>query len=403
MSRNSQLSLDSNAEMQKPSTSKASVSAYRRFNFGFFVATLLPVVSVGILNAVVDPYGVFNSPKVAGWTQAKPEKAKHDRLFKAADVTRVKPTTIFLGSSRTNQGLDPAHPALSNHQPAYNLALNGPNPYEQLRYLQHAIANNPDLDLVVIGVDFFMFNAANANQPGFSETRLEQKGLVPQDIINVSFSFSALQSSWETIAVNRSNSAKEAYQPNGFKPYKNIDLSESATNWRFRYSINDYYKLHSNYQFSDQYLNDFQKLVALCKTRGIELKVFISPAHAAQWEAVRATGQWSTFEDWKRKLAKITPVWDFSGYNSITTELIGADMQNYADSSHYRESVGNLVLNRIFAYQEEKVPSDFGVLLTPDNIESHLAKIRSDREVWTKNRPTELKLVQDLKLKLTEK
>lgn len=71
-------------------------------------------------------------------------------------------------------------------------------------------------------------------------------------------------------------------------------------------------------------------------------------------------------------------------------------MENYADSSHYAKPVGDLVLNRILGYQENKVPADFGILITPENIESHLAKIRADREEWVKNNPNELKLVQDL-------
>jgi hypothetical protein len=57
----------------------------------------------------------------------------------------------------------------------------------------------------------------------------------------------------------------------------------------------------------------------------------------------------------------------------------------------------------MFHYHEETVPSDFGVLITPNNIESHLAKIRSDREVWAKNHPDEVKLVEDIKRNLEEK
>jgi len=36
--------------------------------------------------------------------------------------------------------------------------------------------------------------------------------------------------------------------------------------------------------------------------------------------------------------------------------------------------------------------------LLPANVEAHLAKIRSDREVWAKNNPNIVKLVQDLAL-----
>lgn len=134
-----------------------------------------------------------------------------------------------------------------------------------------------------------------------------------------------------------------------------------------------------------------------CKQHDITLKVFISPSHATQWEAIRATGHWHTFEQWKREVAKITPVWDFSGYNSITTEPISNTMKNYGDNSHYTKEVGDLVLNRILSFKEETVSSDFGVLLTPETIESHLKQIRYDREVWARKHPDEVKLVEDIK------
>ncbi len=95
---------------------------------------------------------------------------------------------------------------------------------------------------------------------------------------------------------------------------------------------------------------------------------------------------------------KIAPVWSFSGYNSITTEPISENLKNYIDPSHYRSEVGDLVLNRILEYNDEKVPDDFGVLLTPENIESHIEQVRSDREAWAKKHPDEVKLVEDLKL-----
>jgi hypothetical protein len=53
-------------------------------------------------------------------------------------------------------------------------------------------------------------------------------------------------------------------------------------------------------------------------------------------------------------------------------------------------------LNKVFSYQEKTVPSDFGILLTPQNIESHLAKIRAEREIWARKNPDVVKFVSDL-------
>ena len=42
--------------------------------------------------------------------------------------------------------------------------------------------------------------------------------------------------------------------------------------------------------FSQQYWSDFVKIVELCRQNKIDLKVFISPAHATQWESIK--GNW---------------------------------------------------------------------------------------------------------------
>lgn len=369
---------------------------YRKFNFYFLLATFLPVLLAGLFNFAIDPYDVFDTPDILGINHSKPKKDNNDRLFKATDIIRLKPVTVFIGSSRTKQGLDPDYVALKDYQPAYNLAINGPNVYEVKRYLQHAIANQKDLKEVVLGIDFFMFNANLDNQPTFSENRLEKQYLTWQDLINSLFSIDTLSASQSTIA----DSLKEPnpdtdYGENGFMPNRNIN--DGNTKWRFNQSIKLYYSLHSNYQFSDKYFSDFQEIVELCRRNGIELKVFISPSHATNWETIREIGQWESFEQWKRKMVQIVPVWDFSGYNSITTEKIADKMQKYADNSHYTPKIGNLILDRLFEDRSENLPEDFGVLMTPENIDSHLAKIRRDREIWAKNRPEEVKLVKNLK------
>lgn len=132
----------------------------------------------------------------------------------------------------------------------------------------------------------------------------------------------------------------------------------------------------------------------------IDLRLFISPAHARQWETLAVSGLWSKWEEWKRRLTVMNeveaaragkspfPIWDFSGYNSISTEAVPAlndvniIMRYYIDSSHYTAAAGNLVLDRLFDYHspERTLPADFGVRITPANIEAHLARIRDERE-----------------------
>jgi hypothetical protein len=65
-------------------------------------------------------------------------------------------------------------------------------------------------------------------------------------------------------------------------------------------------------------------------------------------------------------------LWDFSGYSSVTTEALPelgsrAEMRFYRDSSHFKDVVGDFVLDRLFglSHPRRPVPLDFGVRLTP--------------------------------------
>jgi hypothetical protein len=371
------------------------ISKYNKFNWLFLLFVSIPLSLVGTFNLLVDPYDVFDTPNWLGINHVKPKKDNNDRLFKASDIIRLQPTTIILGSSRTKQGIDPEFTALSSDRSTYNLAINGPNAYEVRRYLEHAIANQANLKQVILGIDFFMFNANLKNQPSFSEERLGKKHLVINDTINALFSLDTFNVSKASAEASlKESNLDDRYGENGFLP--NRTINDGKTKWRFAQSINLYFKLHSDYQFSDRYLADFKKIVELCQQKNIALKVFISPSHATDMEAIRVTGKWEIMEQWKREIVKIIPVWDFSGYNSITSESIQDVMKNYADNSHYTVPIGNLILDRIFDRQTEKIPSDFGVLLTPDTVEEYLAKVNRDRKIWLNKNPQDLKLVKDV-------
>ena len=121
---------------------------------------------------------------------------------------------------------------------------------------------------------------------------------------------------------------------------------------------------------------------------------------------VDALGLGERYEFWLKELVRInekrsrarrTPalaLWDFSAPNTITREPIPAigdltPMRWYWDHSHYRKEAGDLILDRIFGYNEPSrhVPDDFGVELTGQNIDAHLASSKAKLTDWTKANP----------------
>ena len=141
----------------------------------------------------------------------------------------------------------------------------------------------------------------------------------------------------------------------------------------------------------------YRKTLMIAHRENIDLQMILSPAHAYLNEVLATVGLWDTSEQWKRMLVRVNeeeatkagrpafPIWDFSGYNSITTEYVparrdeSAEMEAYWDPMHYKRAVGDMMLDVVFGRPAADRPENFGVRLTSENIESHLEQVRAAR------------------------
>lgn len=380
-------------------------TSYRRYSWVLLGVVLVQSTMIALLNLAIDPYGAMNSPIWMGFNHIKIEKNKQVRMFKAMDVIRFQPQTIFLGFSRTEFGLDPAHPAIGQ-TPAYNLGISGANMYEIRRYFEHALFVQPNLKRVILDIDLFMFSTLDENKPDFSESRLEKNHMIFGDVLNNLFSLNSSIASFKTLSISRKMPQVNAgfFYENGLRDadfYKNQVYSSSSSQQIFNLFLKsrpflEDKNISEKLKVSSGFLKDLDFVIKTCQKKGIEIQVFMSPIHVTQGEALRLSGLYPLGEQWKKEVVKITPFWDFSGYNSITSEPITEKMSYYLDSSHYLPSVGNLVMNKILNYNSESVPKDFGVFINAENIEIHLANLRAEREDWAKNNADVVNYVENL-------
>lgn len=362
------------------------------------------LLSVSSANIAVDPYGIWFSQRIWGWNWSKPKQTLHQRLFKAFDIAHQKPVGLILGSSRVLYSLSPDHPALANYQPVYNAGLSSANMYEQLRYLQHALYYQPKLKIVIVGLDFFSFNQNIKNRPDFREDRLARPLFLSKDYLITSLSLSVLGDSQETLNRNKLNPSSQPFYENGFGKYREELEQLKGSGYRlkaFEHSISSHFKspeILGNYQISEEKLENLKQIVEICQKNNIQLKLFISPTHVADLEAISAAGLWTEFEQWKRLLVKISPVWDFSGYTPTTSEEISDQMLNYWDSHHYRRSVGDKILNVIL--DDSKAVSWLdrpSSPLTQKNIEYSLQKTRESQSIWRAQHQSTVQWIRALK------
>lgn len=161
----------------------------------------------------------------------------------------------------------------------------------------------------------------------------------------------------------------------------------------------------------------FSRILIKAHQKNVNMILFISPSHARQWEVLDSTIGFDKLEKWKRTIVDINEktakkmgkqpfvIWDFSGYDELTTEPVPSlhnrttQMKWWWDSNHYKIELGNVILDRIFStnFHNGAHYSYFGVKLTSRNIEQHLNLLRKQRQQWQHSHPEDVNAIQSLK------
>lgn len=381
--------------------------------FGLTAACLLAALAGFIW--LMDPFAFYGSPALPRVNAVKPEVHSHARTAKAAAVARLRPDGLILGSSRTHRGLDPDHPGWTADT-VYNLSLPSAEMEEVRHYFLYAHKLRP-IRQAVLGAEFFMFNAYYGVNRTFDAGRLRVSAIgpaTPNLDVELARSLLSVDSLVAAIRLPRwqAHPIDGTVRANGFRYYALPGHPRGM-----RRVFTHYGQAHINglwnkgpghtYAFQDpktgrSRFDDLEAVLEVAYRDGVDLRIVISPAHAWELEFLDRSGMWDRFEEWKRRLVRLNeetaerlgkapfPVWDFSGYNSITAERVPpagdtrAVMAFYGDPTHFRKIAGDLMLDRVFGYHDpaRPVPADFGVRLTRANVERHLARIRRMRSVW---------------------
>ncbi len=384
------------------------------------VSTSAIIVIIFIaMNFIVDPFDFYGTPKIKHFNMIKPSTGDSPRLNEIINVLQKAPEYLIIGTSREDSGIDPKHPVFNRHS-VFNAAISSQPFVESKEILDGLLKRDEPPKQIVFGL---LFESANV-YGNLLPADYSQENFNPSRPYKLLVSLSTLKSSAKTIVKNlvSNSSAKEN---DGFRtPEEWVNQLLIGQHKAFKdnerhYLLDNHFPMPAcKNALIDNTKNgttltpmeEVRDAVAIAYRMKSEMYLFFGPSHARQWETIQTSGLWGQFEDWKRMVVEIVEseavkakarpfqVWDFSGYNTITTEPIPATgdkttrMRYYYESSHYTPAAGDLVLDRIFNYHspDRTVPDDFGVLLTSQNIESHLARIRADREHYRLTHPDDI-------------
>lgn len=387
----------------------------QRYLIHLVIVSLILASSLIGFNWLINPYNIWNAPEISGFNAVKPQIGVNERIYKIVGLAKRSADTFILGTSRSDYGLNPKHPAMGKN--GLNLAIQA-QPYRETRMLFDSLLNNQkSANFFVIGLDFFASNALFPNPADFDVDNFS--ALRSWQLLS---SASTLKDSVRTFA-NQKSAPDETWSENGQHLWSHAYMAylasvghrklmiDSEDNFYVRHYLPEPFCAYSflSRDGKSAPLNEIRAIMSRAYREHINIKLFISPAHARQWETLAVSGLWNQWEEWKKRLVVMNeeealhagqqpfPLWDFSGYNSISTETVPTSgdtskMRWYFDSSHYWSVTGDLLLDRVvnFRAPDRVVPDDFGMLLSSANIDDRLARIRADRAEYRYSHPEDI-------------
>lgn len=112
-----------------------------------------------------------------------------------------------------------------------------------------------------------------------------------------------------------------------------------------------------------------------------KIVVFLTPESQPLYEHLIKTGRFNDYAKWLTETVEVFGgVYNFMYLNSITKNTT-----NYIDADHFYPRVGTLIAHKISGVKDENIPIDFGVYVTKDNLQQHLAFLRVQADNIVRN------------------
>ena len=361
----------------------------------------LALGGVATLNYSVDPY-LIHQWDTATVQRLRPAREKLSAWGKTYALARERPHVVYIGNSRTELGLPASLPMFAGTR-VFNAALSGASLGNAAAMAAHAM-HVSRLDTVVWGIDAPSFSMVLGTLD-FDRALVAGEGergdayFVRRGLLNVKRALT-VDMTRDAIGVLSGSFGAVCRSALAFRGQRDDDcIVDHMAGWGgTRAAVNPRLRefMRGDGPTGAALASFDASLQALC-ARQVRVRVYLNPTHALMHEALYWRGKWAALEQWEGTLASLAAarraqgcdlrLYDFSGYNSITTETLPAPgsmaaMLYYWEPSHYRANVGRMLMQRMFGGAGDVAPDDFGVELLPAMMAAHLQRQRSLRDAY---------------------
>lgn len=375
---------------------------YARWLIGTTAALLS---AAALFNGAVDPLGVYQPPWSKSWEACKARSI--DRIPKSEIARSVPLDAVIVGDSRVLRGFDPRHPSLAAFGRTYNLGVSAGSIYEATRMLDLCRENHPP-KLVIWSLapelvdgdrrerTSFDYELSRLN-PRLNPVLYHAHNLWGRDVFRASID--VLKRRWK----GRHTDIRD-----GFDPSEQVESDPHGLFCRWLPAAPEPSAAASPPRSTR---GEIARSLDALQQQKTQLIVLFPPVHAAYLEGLSQQGLWDAYERGKRQIVQLAGqcnrgapgrpeiiVWDFSTFRGLAAEPPPAEgsrkhMTWYLDPLHFRETLGSVVLDRLFDRSDEH--SDFGVVLTTGNLETHLTALRADRDRYRRESADVVRLVSE--------
>lgn len=366
------------------------------------LATFAVIFSTSL---AIDPFGISPFSDVApGANEVRLSRNGNDALIKPFDLIREQPQILFLGSSRIKRSVDPGSLNGATKRRVYNGAADGYLLPFAVSMLDEAFRYAPSVQEVYIELFNYRLEAfyplkfirpaeplypIEAFGPGATPIyRITIQGLVPNLMrmtVGPSARIAEVQMLYDETALGAGLKFPAFTHLSGFYPAEDAPfVGDSIISWTKGRSLET--PLDKD-KVNDKLVPLLEAITAKAKQHGVRVTYFIAPFHSWVMYGYDFYHDWQNLEELKQRLARLRNVYDFMRFNEFTDEAPQQRMVYWRDTFHFTPKLGSLVARKLLGQTIPDLPRNFGVLLTPDNIEKELDAFRRERDAWIARNP----------------
>lgn len=335
-------------------------------------------LSIGIFNYLINPFEIFHTKILKYRFQMNERFIKINHLDKNYD----KYNSYIFGSSRVGTTHPEVIEKYISDSKFYNFTISNANLYDHIMHLKYFLYKKYPIKNLYLQIDL-------NNMSSYGNDKLDYLRRLHPSVVNESlvafyleylFNFFPFNTKGKIKQnLNNINNGEYFFETTGIwtREKKEQKIIENCNEYvSSEPSFNKLYIRNKTFRFQKETLSSLKDIKKICHINNINLYVYITPHNQKMMDEFII----SDYLKFLKFLSKITDFYNFSAYNSITTNNC-----NYYEHSHYRPHVGKLIAAKIFNDPIVNTTKDFGVFVTKYNVEEYLESLK--RQIENRREP----------------